>query len=251
MSTPPFNVSKDWQEAMAIVSVRAGMLPHEILSQYYSQQPLQKGHNRTDVDLTSAMTGDTYDINAVTIHYEDNDPSKISSMIIIVLEKDLSSPDPIVRVVTNTSINHVLVRQTGINCPLWLKVHTDTENKSSPPYDLIPCCASWVDDLDINQPISSEEKKLPEVIARAFKFSRSINLRRMELDKKLEEMQKEVQELKRLNDIWKNSGYEVREAIVAKPGSVSGRRAGQALMTPGDCMLIGVICILLAIIMYN
>lgn len=246
--TLPFELPKAWKEAMSMASVNAGLRPHEILVQYYRQQPLQMEHSYTDLDLTSAVgavSGKTSEIDQVTIRYENNDPSKIYLMLLVIHGTDPTTNSRIVRAITNTSINHVLEKQPGANCPLWLKVHDANHKPSSKSYDIIPCCSSWVEDVDVTKPISDEEKKLPEVSDRVFKQARGVMLRQKVLDKELEELRKELQGLKELAKVETDCEPKVSESLVTKV-KVMGRG-----WTLENYMLWGVIFFQLAILVFK
>lgn len=166
---------------MQCVSINANLYPQQILHKYYdlypSQASLHPGHVDLDVWRSKRATG--RGVRLVRVRYLDGDPGKIS-LIVIFVEDAFGPPDadnwgPIVRLVTNTSIHHVL-EEPCANCPLWLKVHSSSSFSScsdvgrplsaSSSYQIIPCCDQWVEGLDFDGPISDEEKQVPAVVAR-------------------------------------------------------------------------------------
>lgn len=197
MTTPvPFEVPKVWQLAMAMVSVNAGLFPQEVLTQYYRQQPIQKLQRPgyTELNMTTSKRANDRGIKAVTIRYTENDPGDIYLMIIFVDEIDPHTKRNVVRLITNTSIRHVLELDPGANCPLWLRVHSDVTHTSS-SYQIIPCCEHWIEDLDVKRPISNEEKHVPAVVERLL---REVKRKDLLLVAKAREVQDREDELERL-----------------------------------------------------
>ncbi|CAN8097144.1 unnamed protein product [Discula destructiva] len=219
---PPFEVPKPWQEAMAIVSVNAGLRPREILMHYYEKQPLQKHQHpdHTEIDLASSKRASDRNIISIKIRYENDAPSKISSMIIFVDEVGPHLQDsPVARFVTNTSINHVLEKEPAANCPLWLRAHYDITHTTS-PFQLIPCCDEWIEDLNFKRPLSKEEKQLPAVVDRLFQeVQRKENLleqkekdmeeKERALTEKEAELQERIEELVKVKVNNESAGQEV------------------------------------------
>lgn len=195
---PPFEVPKTWQTAMSMVSVNAGLFPREILTQYHQQQPTQKLScpGFTELDMTASKRATDRGIKAVTIRYTDNDPGKIHLMVIFVNEIDATTKRNIVRLITNTSIRHVLEVEPGANCPLWLRVQSDVTHASS-PYQVIPCCENWIEDLDLKRPISNEEKLIPAVLERLLQ---EVKRRDLWLAAKDRDLQDRDDELARLRE---------------------------------------------------
>ncbi|KAJ4424654.1 hypothetical protein N0V82_000582 [Gnomoniopsis sp. IMI 355080] len=199
MTTPaPFEVPKVWQTAMSMVSVNAGLFPQEVLTQYHRQQPIQmlQRPGYTELDMTASKRATNRGIKAVTIRYIDNDPGNIYLMVIFVDEIDPHTKRNIVRLITNTSIRHVLEVEPGANCPLWLRIHSDPTHASS-PYQIIPCCEQWIEDLDLKRPLSNEEKQVPAVVERLLQ---EVKRQDLLLAAKEREVQDRDDELARLSD---------------------------------------------------
>lgn len=193
---PPFEVPKVWQTAMSMVSVNAGLFPQELLTQYYRQQPIQKLQRPgyTELNMTTSKRASNRGIKAITIRYTDNEPGNIYLLIIFVDEIDQNTKRNVVRLITNTSIRHVLEVEPGANCPLWLRVHSDITHTSS-PYQIIPCCEHWIEDLDVKRPISNEEKHVPAVVERLLQ---EVKRKDLLLAAKAREVQDREDELDRL-----------------------------------------------------
>lgn len=194
----PFEVPRLWQMAMSMVSVNAGLFPQEILMQYHRQQPVQKLQRTgyTELNMTGSKRANNRGTKAVTIRYADNDPGNIYLMVIFVDEIDPNTKRNIVRLITNTSIKHVLEAEPGANCPLWLRVHSDVAHASS-PYQIIPCCDHWIEDLDFKHPVSNEEKQVPAVVERLIQ---EVNRKDLLLAAKDREVQDRDDELTRLRN---------------------------------------------------
>lgn len=196
-SPPPFEVPKVWQTAMSMVSVNAGLFPQEVLTQYHRQQPIQKLQRPgyTELDMTASKRANNRGIKAVTIRYTDNDPGNIYLMVIFVDEIDPNTKRNIVRLITNTSIRHVLEVDPGANCPLWLRVHSDVTHASS-PYQIIPCCEHWIEDLDLQHPISNEEKQVPAVVERLMQEVKRKDLLLAAKDREVQDREDELARLR-------------------------------------------------------
>lgn len=163
----PFEVSKLWREAMQCVSINANLYPQQILHKYYdffpTQSALHPGY--VELDIWRSKRATERGVKLVQICYLDNDPSKIHLMVIFIDALDPNTKRSIIRLVTNTSLHHVL-EEPYANCPLWLKVHSDVGPHADSPYQIIPCCDQWVESVDFDGPISSEEKQVPAMVAR-------------------------------------------------------------------------------------
>ena len=196
---PPFEVPKLWREAMQCVSINAGLYPKQILQKYYELCPSQAAtHNGyIELDIWRSKRATVRGIKCVHIRYLDNDPSKIYLIVIFVDEIDPNTNKPIVRLVTNTSIRHVL-EEPCENCPLWLKVHSDAKPHSSSPYQIIPCCDRWVDCADFEAPISNEEKQVPEMVS---KLIEEVQRKSLLLHAKDREIEAKDDQLRRLRDM--------------------------------------------------
>lgn len=191
----PFEVPKLWREAMQCVSINAGLYPKQILQKYYelypSQAAIHPGYIELDVWRSKRAT--VRGIKSVQIRYLDNDPGKIYLMVIFVDELDLNTKKPIIRLVTNTSIRHVL-EEPCENCPLWLKVHSDAGPHANSPYQIIPCCERWVECADFEAPISNEEKQVPEMVSKLIeevqRKSLLLHAREREIEAKDDQLQR-------------------------------------------------------------
>ncbi|KAJ4391288.1 hypothetical protein N0V93_004905 [Gnomoniopsis smithogilvyi] len=213
MTTPaPFEVPKVWQTAMSMVSVNAGLFPQEVLTQYHRQQPIQKlqhlGH--AELDTTASKRANKRGIKAVTIRYTDHDPGNIYLMVILVDEIDPHTKRNIVRLITNTSIRHVLEVEPGANCPLWLRVHSSVTHASS-PYQIIPCCEHWIEDLDLKRPISNEEKQVPAVVERLLQEVRRKDLLLAAKEREVQDREDELATLRNLTRFDEGSAVSVTE----------------------------------------
>lgn len=166
----PFEVPKLWREAMQCVSINAGLYPKQILQKYYELYPAQAGIHPgyIELDVWRSKRATVRGIKCVHVRYLDNDPANIYLMVIFVDEIDQNTNKPIVRLVTNTSIRHVLGEPCE-NCPLWLKVHSEAGPRANSPYQIIPCCDRWVECADFEAPISNEEKQVPAMVSKLIK----------------------------------------------------------------------------------
>ncbi|POS72802.1 hypothetical protein DHEL01_v208801 [Diaporthe helianthi] len=196
----PFEVPKLWREAMQCVSINAGLYPKQILQKYYdlypSQAALHPGYVELDVWRSKRAT--VRGIKSVHIRYLDEDPGKIYLMVIFVDELDPNTKSPIVRLVTNTSIHHVL-EEPCENCPLWLRVHPDAgPQANSPYYQIIPCCDRWVECADFEAPISNEEKQVPAMVA---KLIEELQRKALLLHAKEREIEAKDDQLQRLREM--------------------------------------------------
>lgn len=190
---------------MSMVSVNAGLFPQEVLTQYHRQQPIQKLQRPgyTELDMTASKRATNRGIKAVIIRYTDDDPGNIYLMVIFVDEIDPNTKRNIVRLITNTSIRHVLEVEPGANCPLWLRVHSDLTHASS-PYQIIPCCEHWIEDLDLKRPISNEEKQVPDVVERLLQEVKRKDLLLAAKDREIQDREDERSRLRnhaRVDDV--------------------------------------------------
>lgn len=198
MAAAPFEVPKLWREAMQCVSINANLYPQQILHKYYdvfpTQATLHPGYVELDVWRSKKAT--ERGVRLVQVRYLDSDPGKIYLMVIFIDGLDPSTKKPIVRLVTNTSVRHVL-EEPCANCPLWLRVHSDVGPHASSPYQIIPCCDQWVESVDFDGPISAEEKQVPAVVARLVEEVRRKNLL---LHAKEREIEAKDDQLRRLRE---------------------------------------------------
>lgn len=193
---PPFEVPKQWQTAMSMVSINAGLFPQQVLQHYYKLYPLQAAAHPgyTELDVWRSQRAKERGIKAIHVRHANADPTNIHLMLIYLDELDAITKQPILRLITNTSIRHVLGEPCS-NCPLWLPVRsinydstahggssseshhpliaspsnmdpTTDPTTATTPYQIIPCCEDWVKCADFGAPLSSEEKKVPEMIDR-------------------------------------------------------------------------------------
>ncbi|KAJ0109678.1 hypothetical protein J7T55_014240 [Diaporthe amygdali] len=212
----PFEVSKLWREAMQCVSINAGLYPKQILQKYYNLYPSQASIHPgyIELDIWRSKRATVRGTKYVHIRYLDNDPGKIYLMVIFVDEVDPNTNKPIVRLVTNTSIRHVL-EEPCANCPLWLKVHSDAGPHANSPYQIIPCCDKWVESADFEAPISSEEKQVPEMVA---KLIEEVQRKALLLHAKEREIEAKDDQLRRLREMKDHSSdAHVTDAAVAQP----------------------------------
>lgn len=195
--TAPFEVPKPWQTAMSMVSINAGLFPQQVLQHYYKLYPLQvAAHPQyTELDVWRSRRAKDRGIRALRVHHADADPSRIYLVFILLDELDPFTKQPVLRLITNTSIRHVLEEPCS-NCPLWLPVRVvtttapgvnDNNHKTeaaaaaaaaggtefnpslpdtSTPYQIIPCCEDWAASADFDAPMSDEEKKVPQLVDR-------------------------------------------------------------------------------------
>lgn len=197
----PFEVPRSWQMAMSMVSINAALTPQAVLYQYYrtytQHGPQQAGY--VDLDLRSSRRD--RGIKSVRICYRDNDPGKIQLMIIFCDEIDATTNELIRRLVTNTSVRHVL-EDTGADCPLWLpvrKIGNDDSTLNLSPYQIIPCCARWADAVDFDRPLSSEEKQVPAVVDELINVVQSKGQLLLTKEAELQMKDHEIQVLKKLH----------------------------------------------------
>jgi hypothetical protein len=209
----PFEVPKLWREAMQCVSINAGLYPKQILQKYYelypSQAAIHPGYIELDVWRSKRAT--VRGIKCVHIRYLDKDPAKIYLMVIFVDELDPHTNKPIVRLVTNTSIRHVL-EEPCENCPLWLRVHSDTGPHANSPYQIIPCCDRWVECADFEEPISNEEKQVPEMVS---KLIEEVQRKSLLLHAKEREIEAKDDQLRRLREMKDEGSDGDRNSAVA------------------------------------
>lgn len=195
----PFEVPKLWREAMQCVSINAGLYPKQILQKYYelytSQATIHPGYIELDVWRSKRAT--IRGIKCVHIRYLDNDPTNIYLMVIFVDELDQNTHKPIVRLITNTSIRHVL-EEPCENCPLWLKVHSDAGPHANSPYQIIPCCDRWAECADFEGPISEEEKQVPQMVS---KLVEEVQRKSLLLHAKEREIEAKDDQLRRLREM--------------------------------------------------
>lgn len=243
-TTAPFEVPKTWQTAMSMVSVNAGLFPQEILTQYQRQQPLQKLQRPgyTELDMTGSKRANSRGTKAVTIRYAENDPANIYLMVIFVDEIDPKTKRDIVRLITNTSIKHVLEAEPAANCPLWLRVHSDVTHASS-PYQIIPCCERWIEDLDFQRPISNEEKRVHGVVER---LMQEVRRRDLLLGAKDREIQDRDDELARL----RNHARLGDEVVITPSDNVSYQPAFDIETMIQQYWLVGVIILAILIVVF-
>lgn len=203
-TSPPFEVPKQWQTAMSMVSINAGLFPQEVLQHYYRLYPLQvAAHPRyTELDVWRSRRARGRGVRALRVHHANADPSRIAFVLLVLDELDPVSRRPVSRLITNTSIRHVLGEPCS-NCPLWLPVREvntilspsdDSKNQNTDPatatavaaaaddfnpaslldpytatptpYQIIPCCPDWAASADFEAPISDEEKMVPQLVDR-------------------------------------------------------------------------------------
>ncbi|KAG8165518.1 hypothetical protein KVR01_004070 [Diaporthe batatas] len=197
----PFEVPKLWREAMQCVSINAGLYPKQILQKYYELYPAQAaahpGHVELDVWRSKRAT--VRGIRSVHIRYLDRDPGRIYLMVIFVDELDPSTRSPIVRLVTNTSIHHVL-EEPCENCPLWLKVHSGAGPHASSPYRIIPCCDRWAECADFGEPISDEEKQVPAMVSKLIEELQRKSLLLHAKEREIEAKDDQLQRLREMTD---------------------------------------------------
>lgn len=168
----PFAVPKLWQNAMSMVSINAGLTPQSILHHYHRLQPQQVALHPgyTELDIWKSARAKERGIRTIHIRYVDNDPARVYLMVITVDEDDPQTRKPVIRLVTNTSIRHVLDEPCA-DCPLWLPVREELGPKpakgGASPYQIVPCCDGWADAVDFDGgPVSAEEKQVPAVVDR-------------------------------------------------------------------------------------
>lgn len=199
----PFTVPRPWQNAMSMVSINAGLTPQSILHHYHRLQPLQAvlHPGYTELDIWKSPRAKERGIRTIHIRYVDNDPARIHLMVITVDEIDPKTHKPIIRLVTNTSIRHVL-EEPCADCPLWLPVREELGTPrpagkgETSPYQIVPCCDDWVDAVDFDEgPISAEEKQVPAVVDRLIQ---ELQKKRLALLAKEREVQDREDELVRL-----------------------------------------------------
>lgn len=210
----PFEVPKLWREAMQCVSINAGLYPKQTLQKYYdlfpSQAAIHPGYIELDVWRSKRAT--VRGIKYVHIRYLDNDPTKIYLMVIFVDEVDPNTNKPIVRLVTNTSIRHVL-EEPCENCPLWLKVHSDAGPHSNAPYRIIPCCDQWVECADFEAPISNEEKQVPEMVSKLIEEVQRRGLLLHAKEREIEARDDQLRQLRRIKDIGEDANDNAAAAM--------------------------------------
>ncbi|KAL1877525.1 hypothetical protein Daus18300_002513 [Diaporthe australafricana] len=210
----PFEVPKLWREAMQCVSINAGLYPKQILQKYYdlfpSQAAIHPGYIELDVWRSKRAT--VRGIKNVHIRYLDNDPAKIYLMVIFVDEVDPNTNKPIVRLVTNTSIRHVL-EEPCENCPLWLKVHSDAGPHSNTPYQIIPCCDKWVECADFESPISNEEKQVPEMVSKLIEEVQRKGLLLHAKEREIEAKDDQLRRLRGMKDIGSDANDNAAVAV--------------------------------------
>ncbi|ROV98378.1 hypothetical protein VMCG_07198 [Cytospora schulzeri] len=211
----PFEVPKLWREAMQCVSINANLYPQQILHKYYdlfaTQAALHPGYIELDVWRSKRATG--RGVRLVQIRYLDDDPSKIYLMIIFVDAFDPNTKQSVIRLVTNTSIHHVL-EEPCANCPLWLKVHTDAGPNPDSPYQIVPCCDHWAESVDFDGPISNEEKQVPTVVTRLIE---EVKKRSLLLHLKEQEIEAKDAQLRNLSGIKGPETQDVGINFVASP----------------------------------
>lgn len=195
----PFEVPKLWREAMQCVSINAGLYPKQILQKYHELYSAQAGIHPgyIELDVWRSKRATVRGIKCVHVRYLDNDPGKIYLMVIFVDEIDPNTKKPIIRLVTNTSIRHVL-EEPCENCPLWLKVHSDAAPHASSPYQIIPCCDRWVECADFEAPISNEEKQVPAMVS---KLVEEVQRKGLLLHAKEREIEAKDDQLRRLREM--------------------------------------------------
>lgn len=126
---PPFEVPKLWQTAMSMVSINAGLLPQQVLQHYHKLYPLQAATHPgyTELDIWRSQRAKERGIQAIHVRYADGDPARVYLMLIFLEERDPRTKQPIIRLITNTSVRHVLEAPCA-NCPLWLPVRSHDNN---------------------------------------------------------------------------------------------------------------------------
>lgn len=161
---PEFEIPKLWQIGMMLVSSNAGLHPQEVIENYRTQASLQAAAHPGYVDLNIGLSKQAAarGTKMIRTYYHDDDPGKISMMVIFVAEFDPVTKKPIPRLLTNTSLLHVL-EEPCANCQLWVRVHTDVGPHAHQPYQLVPCCDKWADSVDFRLPVSLEELAVPAV----------------------------------------------------------------------------------------
>ncbi|KUI64637.1 hypothetical protein VM1G_00816 [Cytospora mali] len=213
--TAHFEVPKLWREAMQCVSINCNLFPRQILQRYYDSFHEQAVSHRSyvELDIWKSKRATDRGVHLVRIHYQDNDPSKISLMVIVVYASNPDTKDNTdVRLVTNTSIHHVL-EEPCANCHLWLKVCTDVGRDGTPLNRIIPCCEKWVDSVDFNDPISAEEKRVPAVVARLLEEFKRKDLLLHQKEREMEEKDRLLRHLR--EEKGQNIGCNVDAAPMA------------------------------------
>lgn len=218
----PFEVPKLWREAMQCVSINANLYPQQILHKYYdlfaAQAALHPGYIELDVWRSKRAT--ERGVRLVQVRYLDNDPAKIYLMVIFVDAFDPNTQQSVVRLVTNTSIHHVL-EEPCANCPLWLKVRTDAGPLADSPYQIIPCCGEWAESVDFDGPISNEEKQVPAVVGRLIeevkKKNTLLHVTRQEMEEKEREIESKDAQLRLLSANKGHDSWCAEAKVVATP----------------------------------
>lgn len=228
-----------------MVSINAGLLPQQVLQHYYKLYPLQATVHPgyTELDIWRSQRAKHRGIRDIHIRYLDNDPSQIYLMVIFVDELDPVMRQPIMRLITNTSIRHVL-QEPFANCPLWLPVRssfglhnnnnsysnsdvvythganmtgttnmmmTTTATAMNTPYQIIPCYEQWVESVDFEVPISGEEKQIPAVVDRLIQEVRQRNMLLRANAKEMERKDLEIVRLRDLNRVHHDGHHQVVE----------------------------------------
>lgn len=203
MRPPPFDVPKPWQAAMTMVSINAGLTPQAVLHHYYKLQPQQASLHPgyTELDIWKSQRAMDRGIKSVHVRYLDNDPSRIYMLVITIDHFDPAIHRDMIRLVTTTSLRHVLEEEPCANCPLWLPVKVDAAALGgaqdggpgeTSPYQLVPCCDDWVAAMNFDAPISAEEKQVPKVVDRLIL---EVHKKKLLLEAKEKELQDKEEEL--------------------------------------------------------
>lgn len=172
-----FEVPHSWQIALSMVSVNAGLTPQALLHQYNRVVAMTTTTtNTTETDTIELLIDKdrgharTRGIKSVQVHYRDGNPARIQLLTIHITDvANTTHPQLTRRIVTNTSVRHVILdasgggRNNNEDCPLWL--HTrQTFVDGDFSYQIIPCCDKWADAVDFDHPLSSEEKQVPALV---------------------------------------------------------------------------------------
>lgn len=188
-----------------MVSVNAGLYPQELLQTYYHLYPFQSASHPdyTELQVGRAQRVHARGIKTIHVRHGPGDPARVHLLLVVLLtdlDLDDAQPAAALRLITNTSIRHVL-GTPGANCPLWLPVRSSSQDTAAAgsssndadknascaplppdprettttittttatttPYQIIPCCQEWVQAADFDAPLSDEEKKVPAMVDR-------------------------------------------------------------------------------------
>lgn len=281
-STAPFAVPKPWQQALSMVSINAGLTPQALLHAYYQhaqpqQQPSRRQiptyvttqHNhhhhqhqttdvQTDLDIQRLFPqrlARARGIRGVSVRCADGDPARVTLLAIVVDDRDPATGAAVVRLVTNTSVRHVL-GEAGADCPLWLPVRFSSSSSSpaaagegtkdeegrggaaaadgggsnsssTKTCQIVPCCDEWAAAVDFEMPLSAEEKQVPAVVDRLVE---ELQRKRLALLARERDLQDREAELTRLRRRHQGSGEDDRRSggVMAAAPVVAGQRQHHA-----------------------